>query len=78
MVIKWEEPPVGARGGARRGVWSAVLADLQTRPGDWALIGEDVAASTATYLRTIGNGFEFTLRGVKNNRAEKMYGRYVG
>lgn len=72
MKIKWQEPPTPVRGKNRN--WPGVVDELKKRPGEWALVAEDVAASTASYLKTLGA--EATMRGVKNNRAAEMYARW--
>lgn len=78
VVIKWEEPEV-KKSGAPRHVWGSVMEDLKGRPGAWAVIAENVSANLGSLLkRTYGQEFEFTARGIKNNRAEKVFGRFVG
>lgn len=73
-ALKWEEPPATPHGRGRA-FWPSLLRELDTRPGQWAVVAEDVAASVASYLKKTYPEYEFTLRGVKNNRAEKLYGR---
>lgn len=76
MELKWETPSHGAADGRER--WAPVLDQLRDRPGEWAVIAEDATANLGAQLKRTHSGFEFTARGVKNNRAEKVYGRYVG
>ncbi|QAB16988.1 hypothetical protein Leucomu_02815 [Leucobacter muris] len=74
--IKWQEPEPTrtGRSSAGAGRWQQVAKELRKRPGQWALVGEDVAASTAAHLKKMG--LEATLRGMNNGRAAKLYARF--
>lgn len=73
MDIKWEDPGPRNRKGAT-GKWAGIAAELKKRPGQWALVAENVFTSAAVSPRN--HGLEVTCRNVKNNRAEKMYARW--
>ncbi|MTE24863.1 hypothetical protein GJQ66_11680 [Microbacterium sp. ZXX196] len=51
-----------------------VIEELKTRPGQWALVGEDVTTSTATLLKKYGA--EATARGSKSGRVARLYARW--
>jgi hypothetical protein len=74
--IKWQEPPTFNRG--TNGKWDGIRAELQARPGEWALVAEKVSASAATVQSR--PGFEFVSRRKPEyplGRAD-IYARYVG
>lgn len=75
-AVRWEEPDRSPGDG--RNAWPSRLAPLRERPGSWAVVAEDVAASTGGRLKKDYPEYEFTNRGIRNNRAEKLYARYVG
>lgn len=78
-VLAWEDPPTG------RNDWIAVMQELRTRPGVWALIAEDGYTALATRIKSgkipgTREG-EFEARTVGQRRdgtCEKIYARYVG
>lgn len=72
MQINWETPSKVKSG---RGKYAELAKALQERPGEWALVGEDMPATTATYLKST-YGLEATVRDVSNGRA-KVYARFV-
>ncbi|UOR02014.1 hypothetical protein MUN77_01390 [Leucobacter allii] len=74
--LLWEAPPKTRRG--RESTWDPVVAELKTRPGEWAVVKQDCSASTADYLKRTYPGLEVRSRGVKNSRAERIYARWVG
>ncbi len=82
MTMEWSEPPAARR----RGKWSKVFQDLQTKPGEWAKLYEGKSRnsySLAGRLRRIGEGdYEFTSRTVGENEAGEVqagvWGRYIG
>lgn len=73
--IMWEEPP-NAQRGWRHHQWEPLLAQLTEHPGRWAKLAEmgsvNSAASSASRLRRIHNGFEFT------SSKTWVYARFVG
>ena len=79
-VIRWEEPPTtrgGRNGKGESWRWNVVVDELTTRPGEWALVAEDIQFNTLARLRQ--HGCETTARGVaKNGRVAKAYARFVG
>jgi hypothetical protein len=76
MELKWESPEPPKSG--FKGKWPAILAALKERPMEWALVAEDTAASNASRLKRDYPGFEFTVREVRDNRAAKLYARWLG
>lgn len=84
MDIKWEEPTPNGRGNKPLRDWAGIAALLRDRPGEWAVVAEDVSTSVASNIKQgrhrgfDAGEFEVTCRGVKNSRAEKIYARYVG
>lgn len=77
--LVWEAP--SPRG---RGRWEPLLAQLQTRPGDWARLKDydvarghrNCAASTVSYLKRKHPEFEFASRTLGDKRV--IYGRFIG
>ena len=81
MTLEWGEPPEATR----RGKWSKVFTDLETRPGKWAKLSEGKPRncySLAGRLRKIGAGdYEFTSRTTAAGDDEDsagVWGRYIG
>ena len=82
MSIIWEEPTIDSRGA---GVdHSNLEAALRANPTKWAILGENVSASTPSAAKKSvqyfnpAEHFEFKVRGVVNNKAAKVYARYIG
>lgn len=85
--IKWEEPEIiGANGPYRaRRDWAGIASALRMNPGAWAVVAEDDWPTIATQIsggrlapfRPAGS-FEAVSRGQKDNRAAKIYARFVG
>lgn len=83
--LTWEEPPVKGR---NRHDWDSIAASLKANPNKWAVVAEDVSASTGTHIRhgrltafAPKGAFEARVSGAKadnNGRADKIYARYVG
>lgn len=80
--IKWEAPEPDGRG---RGAWDDTAEALRSRPGEWALVAEDVSASTAIAIKRArlaafapAGSFEAVSRSASNNRRARIYARYVG
>ena len=83
--LTWEEPPVKGR---NRHDWNTIAASLKANPNKWAVVAEDVSASTGTHIRhgrltafAPEGTFEARVSGAKadnGGRAEKIYARYVG
>ena len=83
--LTWEEPPVKGR---NRNDWDAIAASLKANPNRWAVVAENVSASTGTHIRhgrltafAPEGAFEARVSGAKadnGGRAEKIYARYVG
>ena len=86
--IVWEGPPASARGGRHAKYEHLWIAEaLRGRPGDWALILEDVPATIAHQIkrgilkayRPAGSFEARTVSvDVSKGRAAKIYARYVG
>lgn len=84
MVIKWEEPPVNPM---RKHDHEGIATALMSRPGQWALVFEDMHASVARNIRVgtykaylPAGSFESKVVGVdqESGRARKIFARYVG
>jgi hypothetical protein len=83
--LTWEEPPVKGR---NRNDWNTIAASLKANPNKWAVVAENVSASTGTHIRhgrltafAPEGTFEARVSGAKadnGGRAEKIYARYVG
>lgn len=83
--LTWEEPPVKGR---NRNDWDTIAASLKANPNKWAVVAENVSASTGTHIRhgrltafSPKGAFEARVSGAKadnGGRAEKIYARYVG
>lgn len=83
--LTWEEPPVKGR---NRNDWESIAASLKANPNKWAVVAENVSASTGTHIRhgrltafAPEGAFEARVSGAKadnGGRAEKIYARYVG
>lgn len=83
--LTWEEPPVKGR---NRNNWDAIAASLKANPNRWAVVAENVSASTGTHIRhgrltafAPEGTFEARVSGAKadnGGRADKIYARYVG
>ncbi len=50
-VVKWQDPPVGRKRHAPDG-WAAIVAELDARPGEWALVSEGTTTCQHSYLKT--------------------------
>jgi hypothetical protein len=48
--IKWEEPPKQLLGRGRTN-WSEIASALKSNPEQWAVVAENVSASTGTHIR---------------------------
>jgi hypothetical protein len=85
--IKWEEPPKQLLGRGRTN-WSEIASALKSNPDKWAVVAENVSASTGTHIRygrlkafEPSGAFEARVSGAHSSasgRAEKIYARYVG
>lgn len=83
--MKWENPAPETRGRKPLVKYEVIAEELKRRPGEWALVGENLAMSLGSHI-SIGRikafqpagAFEGTIRGQENGRALKVYARYVG
>ena len=73
--IKWQEPPAATSGKAARRKYDAIVEQLKQRPGQWAVVAENVSPTISAYLKS-RYGLETTTREVKNNRAKAIYARW--
>lgn len=75
MTVKWEEPPP-ARSGRKSTLWRNILAELDARPGEWAVVSESIQVSQVSGMRVRYPDYEFTGRGegLPPNRV-KLYAR---
>jgi hypothetical protein len=87
LEMKWEEPPQQLLGRGQTN-WQEIANALKSNPNEWAVVAENVSASTGTHIRygrlkafEPSGAFESRVRGAHssaNGRAEKIYARYVG
>ena len=84
--LKWEDPPASLQARNRRD-WNSIADGLRTRPHQWAVVAENVSASTGTHIRhgrltafEPAGAFEARVSGARSEdgRASKVYARYVG
>ena len=85
IELNWEEPPSSPY--RTRRDWKSVADSLRAHPNEWAVVAEDVSASTGTHIRhgrlrafTPAGAFESRVLGARasDGRAEKIYARFVG
>jgi len=87
VEMKWEEPPQQLLGRGHTD-WRAVADALKSNPNEWAVVAENVSASTGTHIRygrlkafEPSGAFEARVSGARGDasgRASKVYARYVG
>ena len=87
MALKFQDPPPDAKGAwkGRKSKWAGIAEELRSRPGEWALVGEQVSASVVTMIKSgraagMAAG-EFAAIGRNTNNATHrcdVYARYIG
>ncbi len=85
MAIKFQDPPPDGKGHSRKSKWAGIAEELRSRPGEWALVGEQVSASMVTMIKSgrmagMAAG-EFAAIGRNSNNATRrcdVYARYIG
>lgn len=87
VELTWEEPPQQLLGRGRTN-WSEIADALRSNPKKWAVVAENVSASTGTHIRygrlkafAPSGAFEARVSGARADdagRASKVYARYVG
>lgn len=84
-VIRWEDPPPVRAGDNSRPTqrsWAVVAAQLQERPGEWALIATEIHSHTLVRIRrgagwwAPAGSFEAVERTIDG--ARYAWARYVG
>lgn len=84
--LKWEDPPANLQARNRRD-WNTIANGLRSRPNEWAVVAENVSASTGTHIRhgrltafAPAGAYEARVSGARSEdgRASKVYARYVG
>ncbi len=79
--LRWEDPSPRTRIG-RPGLIPLILDQLKARPGEWALLREDLAnvSTVASRYKRRWRELEFTVRCEPGTgrRHGKLYARYVG
>lgn len=63
MVIEWKEPPTK---GNRR--WSDVVAQIRTRPGEWAFVGN--MTMSAAYKQARNHNLEIRVVNRSGSKAD--------
>lgn len=85
-IIRWEDPPPPGKRSQRypasTGKWRAILDDLLSEPGRWALVdicrSDHVAGSVAHSIRT-GKMIPLTRGDFEaTSRRDHVYARYLG
>jgi hypothetical protein len=87
VELKWEEPPQQLLGRGRTD-WREIADALKSNPEQWAVVAENVSASTGTHIRygrlkafEPAGAFEARVSGARaddSGRASKVYARYIG
>lgn len=87
VELKWEEPPQQLLGRGRNN-WREIADALKSNPEQWAVVAENVSASTGTHIRygrlkafEPAGAFEARVSGARaddSGRASKVYARYIG
>lgn len=87
VELTWEEPPQQLLGRGRTN-WSEIADALRSNPEKWAVVAENVSASTGTHIRygrlkafAPSGAFEARVSGARaddSGRASKVYARYIG
>lgn len=87
VKIVWEEPEGRSRGvRASRYHWAEIAEQLKSKPGEWAMVGENLPLGSGTYINMgrirafqPSGSFEATTRGrTEDGKAKKVYARYIG
>lgn len=75
-TLKFQDPPKGHPGGKTKYFTPDIVAALQARPGEWALVYPAVSKLEATAARSAGKrrGLEVTTRGTA---VQDVYARWV-
>lgn len=85
IELNWEEPPASQY--RTRRDWNSIADSLRAKPNEWAVVAEDVSASTGTHIRygrlrafAPAGAFESRVSGARTSdgRADKIYARFVG
>jgi hypothetical protein len=83
-MVKFQDPPP-AKTGPHAGGWFQIAAELKARPGEWAIVRENVTSNISTYIRRGGSAafvpagsFEATARRNGTPGRVDIYARYVG
>ena len=85
IELNWEEPPPEKY--RTRRDWTSIADSLRAKPNEWAVVAEDVSASTGTHIRygrlrafAPAGAFESRVSGARSSdgRADKIYARFVG
>lgn len=87
MTVEWGDPPTPDLSREYATRWRIIARELQTRPGQWAQVGEYPLEGKKAYdhawlIRAghragMGKG-DFEARVVTNTSARLLYVRYVG
>lgn len=84
--ISWEQPPAGRDKPITRTAWGPIVAELRTRPGEWAVVAvKPTAAAAATVAAHMRRGIytgmsrgEFEAMARTVDGEYRVYARYVG
>lgn len=84
MTVEWSDPPLPRRGPNNGKRWPAIADALRERPGEWALVAENVDPSTVSnitrgrYAGMPAGSFEATGRRVGDGSSRvNVWARFV-
>jgi len=82
-AVVWQDPPPPKRGHGTRGAQAEFVAQLKTRPGEWAVYPRLVTSAQGAQTRQRYRGVEVTLRFAGSftpagGRQFHMYCRWIG
>lgn len=77
-AIKFQNPPAPSRGRGKSHETQQIITALKARPGEWALIKENVASANGTTWNK-REGFEARIVGIGKPKGKyDIYVRWVG
>jgi predicted alpha/beta superfamily hydrolase len=85
-ILNWEAPPPSSGGRKADRHWAEIAEELRGRPGEWALVSDDISHQAAHNIRAgrlasfrPAGSFEATMRDIHQPTGRgRMYVRFVG